>query len=85
MQRGATLGKLIVSAREAKGWSQKQLRQVVHIGQSRMSKIENDNAVPDFHELDRIALVLGKTLSHFSLLQPPPAEMPAAAGALRTV
>lgn len=69
MDIGSTIGKRIQFFRNLKGWNQTRLWREAGIGQSRLSKIENDTTEPYFWEVMRIAFLLEQPLHHFDVLR----------------
>lgn len=53
-----TLGERLRYFRELKGWTQTQLALGTSIGQTRISRIENERDKPYFWEVERLALYL---------------------------
>lgn len=56
-----TLGKRIISLREKKGWSQRELARRVNLNVSVMNRIELDDRPVKDHELAKLANVLNTT------------------------
>lgn len=69
LETGATIGMRIQFFRSMKGWNQTRLWREAGIGQSRLSKIENDLTPPYHFEVERIALLLEQPLGHFDTLR----------------
>ncbi len=57
------IAKLIVTEREKKGWTQKQLAEFAGISQANISKFENGNSHPTLLTLKKIADACGKHLT----------------------
>jgi ribosome-binding protein aMBF1 (putative translation factor) len=58
-----TFGERVRAARRAAGKSQMALAEEVRIGQSYLSEIENDEKMPSDEVVDRLAAVLGLTIT----------------------
>ncbi len=57
-----TLGKKIAEGRRARGWSQEQLAEMLHVSPQAVSKWENDGSCPDIALLPQLAKLLETTV-----------------------
>ena len=60
-----SLGKLLLQARQEKGWSQAKLARLLHMRRPSISNMENGRMVPDTIELVRMSDALDKPLTYF--------------------
>lgn len=65
--RGVTMsiGKKIIELRNKKGWTQYKLFKEAGIGQSTLSRIEDDTRIPNTETLQKIANALGVSMAEF--------------------
>ena len=84
MDIGSTYGERIVFFRLLKGWNQKQLWEAAGFTQSHLSDMENNHAMPDAQELERLALFLEQPVAYLCVLHKVelPAELLARAQAI---
>ncbi len=63
------IGKRIVELREERGYSQKELAQLIPVSQPTLSRWENGTIIPSVDQLEHLCTVLGVRLEHVLLAE----------------